>query len=923
MTLPNEHFKDFPIEYKQLNEGDFSYIDLFGGNPDGFEIKKTTLEIEKNQYLNDSLQKEINLEEKNTVVINSPVGKGKSYAIIQTIKRFYDDPEKYLIIVATPFVSLVEQYCKDIHEDGDIPTNQIYNYGSLGRDKTPYIDKNIQVLTANTLLGNPGDDSYKNSDIKRTYLNELVGKCEENNIKVVFIYDEIHDTIKNFKEEFIFNLWKWKKVLHKNFIISATFSEASKVVIEYLAELTDKKIHIIETERDRNFSKQSKLILHYSAEHRFTTKTLEIRSALTSLINSDKNVDVLCYSKKLAQEIIKDKELGGKLAEKFGVINDCTSENIDNERPDNAPPQNRFDNERCNIGTNFKSGVSITKEDHAFVIIMPSRHTIGKFKNNYGIFSGGVNSVIQALARQRKKGEIHIILSKPDPFDYESLPRTFTEEQVSVFKKHYDKVSYYKEDLEKVQYFPQRLQLYYLNEFYEDILKKNVLKGIKYAQETKRIGLASLDFPSYKNFVLNRGEDYLADTYSFFGGELSAYITYCAFTNQFINCNLSEISYKTNFTFQDNHMQFIFGEALKRYWGEEYFQTLRARFNFRLAYLEFRNELFKVVILQYRKEKGEKITKIKSFKNPHLEKQLLRFVAFMYYGNNYHLKEDYKTGKEDLDYSRSQYFLDAIKSASNINLEESTFTEIDKQRIIAYKNLGYFREKLISQKRPYNRGAQSYEYLPVKPDDNFITTSELPRFTQLITYLVNEDDFISNNVYEFTRRVNTLDITKNINSFYTILVEDLIVLEDVPNPRIDINGKREYVRIVSSIKPLPISNNHINLVQPAEYLEFINSDTTFEELAINNYGSVEGYNSFMCSFKNSVAVENTESILIPKAETPLIYKKNIKDQPIKKVQPIIKTINNTKGEIIEIKTNEEPVGLQGLMSKLTNVPTQD
>ena len=923
MALPNEHFKDFPIEYKQLNEADFSYIDLFGNNPDGFEIKKTSLEIEKNEYLNDSLQKEINLEEKNTIVINSSVGKGKSYAIIKTIKRFYDDPEKYLIIVATPFVSLVEQYCKDINEDGNIPANQIYNYGSLGRDKIPYINKRVQVLTANTLLGNPGDDSYKNSDIKRTYLNELVVNCEENNIKVVFIYDEIHDTIKNFKEEFIFNLWKWKKVIHKNYIISATFSEASKVVIEYLAELTDKKIHIIETERDRNFSKQSKLILHYSAEHRFTTNTLEIRSALTSLINSDKNVDVLCYSKKLAQEIIKDKKLGGKLAEKFGVINDCTSENIDNERPDNAPPQNRFDNKRCNIGTNFKSGVSITKEDHAFVIIMPSRHAIGKFKNNYGIFSGGVNSVIQALARQRTKGEIHIILPKPDHFDYDSLPKSFTEKQVSVFKKHYDKVSHYKKDVEKVKYFPQRLQLYYLKEFYEDILKDNVLKGIEYAQETSRIGLASLDFPSYKNFVLNRGEDYLADTYSFFGGELSAYITYCAFTNQFINCSLSEISYKTNFTFQDNDMQFIFGEALKIYWGEEYFQTLRASFNFRLTYLEFRNELFRVVTLQYRKEEGEKITKITSFKNPQFEKQLLRFVAFMYYGNNYHLKEDYKTRTEDLDYSRSQYFLDAIKSASTINVEESTFTDIDKQRIIAYQNLGYFREKLISQKSQYSRAAQSYEYLPVKPDENFITTSELPRFTQLITYLVNEDDFISNNVYEFTRRVNTNDITKNINSFYSILVEDFIALEDLPNPRIVINGERRYVMIVSSIKSLPISNNHINLVQPAEYLDFINSDTTFEEFAISNYGSVEDYNKFMSSFKNSAALENKRSNLIPKMETPSIYTKSIKDQLKKKAQPVGRSTDENKSQITNIAKNEKPASLPGFMSKFTNVPTQD
>ena len=43
------------------------------------------------------------------------------------------------------------------------------------------------------------------------------------------IADEIHDAIHNFKEEYIFNLWKWKDVIIKNYIISATFNEASKV----------------------------------------------------------------------------------------------------------------------------------------------------------------------------------------------------------------------------------------------------------------------------------------------------------------------------------------------------------------------------------------------------------------------------------------------------------------------------------------------------------------------------------------------------------------------------------------------------------------------------------------------------------------------------------------------------------------------
>ena len=84
----------------------------------------------------------------------------------------------------------------------------------------------------------------------------MISNCKAQNKKVVFIYDEIHDTIHNFRQELIFNLWKWKNVIHKNFVISATFNEASKIVIEYLAELTDRKIQIIESERVRNPEKQ-------------------------------------------------------------------------------------------------------------------------------------------------------------------------------------------------------------------------------------------------------------------------------------------------------------------------------------------------------------------------------------------------------------------------------------------------------------------------------------------------------------------------------------------------------------------------------------------------------------------------------------------------------------------------------------------
>lgn len=239
------------------------------------------------------------------MVINASVGNGKSYAIIQTIKRYYESEGKYLIVVATSFVSLVEQYIKDIHKDADISLNDIFDYTFLGRNfEIDYSARKIHVVTVNTLLGNPGEDAFKSSNVKRKYINDLIDHCKVTNTKVIFIYDEIHDAIQNFKEEYIFNLWKWREIIHKNFIISATFNEASKVVIKYLAELTDKKIQIIEAKRVRFAHKQSRLYLHYSQEYNFSSTTTALLKVIDDLLYRSKNIDILCYSKGLVKDII-------------------------------------------------------------------------------------------------------------------------------------------------------------------------------------------------------------------------------------------------------------------------------------------------------------------------------------------------------------------------------------------------------------------------------------------------------------------------------------------------------------------------------------------------------------------------------------------------------------------------------------------
>lgn len=413
MNLPNTHFEEFPIDFKEINPADF----------EGFEVgDKINIPLNKEGYLTEALSSSlINIDEKNTVVINAGVGQGKTHSIIKIIRNIIQNNADNIVFVASSFVSLVEQYYNQIIKSGaDI--NRVYRYDMIGnRGGISSLNCRIHIVTANLLLGNPGEDSLINSNAKREYINSLVDKYNRENKKVFFIYDEIHDTIHNFRQDLIFNLWKWKDVIHKNFVISATFNEASKVVIEYLAELTDKKIQILESERKRFIDRQSELYLHFNSALSYKNLDENITKLVQKLVGNGKDIDILSYSRKLAEDIKRNTKegIGKVLFDKYGEnVKLCISQLQSNtpassSQEERFSSENRYDSTKCNVGTNFKSGVSIEKDNHAFIIIMPPSGARKPFKNEYGIFSDGINSVIQALARQRKKGEIHIVLPHP------------------------------------------------------------------------------------------------------------------------------------------------------------------------------------------------------------------------------------------------------------------------------------------------------------------------------------------------------------------------------------------------------------------------------------------------------------------------------------------------------------------------------
>lgn len=590
----NGHFNNFPIDYFKIEKEDF--IVAYGSEREApnmpnvqhqrelSRIRKTTIEPDDNGRIFSSLSQILNLDESDTTVINASVGQGKTYSILKTVETYFNEHPDAYIFIAVPFVSLVDQYYQQLVEM-EISGDDIYRYEWLDPSHpNSHIDvqksRRIHIVTANCLLGNAGENAAINSFIKRQYLQNFssflkgdeytydgrgitTNQIEElnrqnrldisklraiegrNKKKAIFIYDEIHDAIHNFKQDNIFNLWHWKDSIHKNIVISATYNDASIPVIEHLSKLTKDKIHIIDSTKKIIRENQSELYLHFNANKYYKSKDASIINVIRDSLERGKHIDILCYSKSLAEDIVKTIDGTKEILEQYiepDNINLCVSELYANQRAvRSVPSTKRFNKYKSNIGTTFKTGVNIEKQNHSYIIIFPPEGTKMPFNNQYGIFSGGINDIIQALARQRIKGEIHLILPLPERMDYTTLPE-MTDEQKHHFIQAYNSVSkpvINNEDNNTndrfsdtiVKYKPINTQTQIIKDKYEEFIGSILLPVITLSDNE------NINFPSLLNFRIQKGARVINND-KFLGSDLSAFITYCAFTNQFINCRL-------------------------------------------------------------------------------------------------------------------------------------------------------------------------------------------------------------------------------------------------------------------------------------------------------------------------------------------------------------------------------------------------
>lgn len=719
---------DSPIQYKQINNGDF----------EGYSFDEEPVNIipDENGFITDFLIENINLNVTDTTIINASVGQGKTTAIINIVKRYYDlRNDGYVILIVAPFKSLLDQYWTSIVDQG-IPDEDIFDYRQLENinsdDEYPY-HKPVQLFTFNFLLGNPGDYYVKQSPTKRIFVNDLIEYIRISNKKVIIILDEVHDAIHNFKTDLVFNLLRWRKYTHKVIISSATFNEASKVVVKYFAELTNHKIKILESERKQNLEVSDLSILLYD-HGSYSFENEGLKKLFNAEIGKASKINILTFSRGLAEKIILS-TTGQRIINQYGSLNLCTAET-----------KNIFDNNKCNIGTNFKTGISITDENTAYYIFLPQRNACDSIPPNYGVFTDGINSVIQAIARPRKRARIYVIMPYPTKH-IQPLPVNEGQEPL---RNHDIKISNQN----------RLLELYY------NIVYKKLKEEINYCEQgnTK----IEMKYPTFDHFKLYQGEQYLRTNYDIFGKHLSNYFMWAAKNNQFVNCKLKHII-KLELFINENK---ILGD-LEDYLDKA-FEISNNKSTFRYLstadqYQKFRNSIFSNEVI-YVDNHYNPVKTIKPYKNPTFEKNIIKVIQQFkfqlpylkdFHGYSYRnyiddliLSPSFKELQDDaqksvMDYmycreekyliSTEEYIVFSMQNAKAMTVKYKNKQNRESFLIDLYSQLYDFKERFLAHYLQEKIG--DYTVLPNDKDFKF-DADDLIKLKTLLTYIRKEDNFL-------------------------------------------------------------------------------------------------------------------------------------------------------------------------------------
>ncbi|QFG52024.1 DEAD/DEAH box helicase family protein [Chryseobacterium sp.] len=715
------------IDYKTIRPEDFP----------GYNVKDQsyiTIKPNENGYISEFLAQEIDLEHKDTTVINASVGQGKTTALI-SIANEYADKRDYVVFIVAPFKSLLDQYKQHLLnvdvDEGHILDYRTLEYMTIEKDKVKFAERKFQLMTFNFLLANSGDRYLKQADHKIEYLDFLLEEYRSKGKKVVIIFDEIHDAIHNFKEELVFNIFRWKDSIHKIFVSSATFNESSKVVIKYLAELTDQKIIIFESPRLQEEGRVNDLNILVYDKATYDLEDPNLMQFFNLEIGVANKINILTYTRSLAHKFIRS-QIGIGIRSKYGPFNVCTGDT-----------ETVFSSAHNNIGTTFKTGISIDEENTAFYIFLPSRKEYFNPSPNLGIFSDGINSLIQALARLRKKGRIYVITPDMNT-QFEEPDRRFPKSNALLSLSDQDRL---------------------LSAFYSD-LKNKLYPEIEYLQGDRTLIKAS--FPDYNQYKLANGERFFRTYFDIYGRNITNYFNWASSNNQFVNCRLN-IVYKLDLRIEESKIL----EGLMDYFLKTFSNDPSFRFSTSFVkYDKLRRSIFSNhVILVH---KLGRTTELEEYKNVTFEKHIIKFIQNLsglpYLAND--LGSDHEEpslvikNKESLKYlepfkirklnnyvrfsdpnyliTTEEYIRNAIYYSMNIVIKQDDLNVKFEKIITLYMELGEYREKL----KEYFKDGGKYLIVPNDKDFRF-SDSDFKKLSSLFGTLLENDKILSKVIIPF------------------------------------------------------------------------------------------------------------------------------------------------------------------------------
>lgn len=484
----------------------------------GYNVRISGIQPDQEGYITDSLSKKLDHDRSETVVVNVGVGQGKTYTAHKLVEHYAD--EGFIVLMVSPFKRLIDRDYLELSERFG-GRYKIANYRQLeskrsGEEQWDLAICQIHCMSIHALLGYPGEDSVLQAAAKREYLKLIVHLTRKNDKKAVIIFDEIHEAVHVFKEQLIYYLRKWKDLVHRSYVLSATFNEASTVCVEYISAMTDYKLHLVSSSRGRDrqvegrISRLHLLLLdsHYE-QAKGTVPTLASEAFKTG-----KKVNILTAYKSTAEELhksIKEKTKRAKLQ---------TSDSGET-----------FDESNLNVGTTFKTGVSIENSDQLFIVVAPT--TSNNSSSRQGIFSDGIPSIVQALARPRNGGDVVVCLPLPDVLiegDYIAGLKELTPDLL---------------DTPTVQYVAQEGMRTEIDSLYHR-LRSEIKDEISEAEEEYNSleegeTRPHLEFPTFERFTLEQGQALLAKTNYSFGRDVAPYLIWAAFNDQFLSCHLASI----------------------------------------------------------------------------------------------------------------------------------------------------------------------------------------------------------------------------------------------------------------------------------------------------------------------------------------------------------------------------------------------